>query len=117
MALLGCDLFSINIISQKSHRPHRWGGNLNGQERNLGTRLVGWMRDVNLSMKKYCHHNNSMTGVVALKNKNISLGVCWQSFDYTIIHFKITPRNVALSTKSIIFSKEWAVTVVLVSKF
>ena len=27
------------------------------------------MRDVNLSIKKYCHHNYSMIGVVAIKNQ------------------------------------------------
>ena len=45
------------------------------------------MRDVNLSIKKYCHHNYSMIGVVAIKNqkKKHFPGVSWQSFDYTIM--------------------------------
>ena len=58
-----------------------------------------------------------MTGVVAIKNKNknIFLGVSWQSFHYTIMTIK-SCQEMLHRTKSIIFSKEWEVTVANLSE-
>lgn len=97
--LLGCDFFWINVISQKS------------------CPQVGWMRDVNLSIKKFCHPQllyDWCCGNKKQKQKHFP-GVSWQSFHYTIMTIK-SCLEMLHRTKSIIFSKEWEVTVVNLSE-
>ena len=75
------------------------------------------MRDVNLSIKKFCHPQllyDWCCGNKKQKQKHFP-GVFWQSFHYTIMTIK-SCQEMLHRTKSIIFSKEWEVTVVNLSE-
>ena len=75
------------------------------------------MRDVNLSIKKFCHPQllyDWRCGNKKQKQKHFP-GVSWQSFHYTIMTIK-SCQEMLHRTKSIIFSKEWEVTVVNLSE-
>lgn len=88
-------------LSAKNHA-HRWGG---------------WGMSINLSIKKFCHPQllyDWCCGNKKQKQKHFP-GVSWQSFHYTIMTIK-SCQEMLHRTKSIIFSKEWEVTVVNLSE-
>ena len=74
--------------------------------------------DVNLSIIKIFSSQlfyDWSCGNKKQKQKHLP-GVSWQSFDYTIMTIKSCQEMLHESTKSIIFSKEWEVTVANLSE-